>query len=61
MTSMETTMVADDDYNDFDGDGVIGNEVDDDGNGATGNDNDDNDYGNGNDDGDGDGAMSSDA
>ena len=33
---MATTMAADDDDNDVDGDGTTGNEVDDDGNGVTG-------------------------
>jgi hypothetical protein len=56
-TPMATTMLADDNYNYFDGDGATGIEVDDDGDGATGDDNDDEDYGDGNDDGDGDGAK----
>ena len=56
-TSMATMMVVDDDYNDFDGDGATGNEVDDDGDGVTGDDNDNDDYGDGNDDGNGDGAK----
>jgi hypothetical protein len=52
MTLMATTMVVDDDdYNDVDGDGATGNEVDDDGDGTTGDDDDD--------DGNGDGAMGS--
>ncbi len=59
--SMATTMVADDDYNDVDGHGAMGNEVNNDGNGATGDDNDDDDDGNDDDDGDGDGAMGSSA
>ena len=32
---MATTMAADDNKNDIDGDGATGNEVDDDGDGAT--------------------------
>jgi hypothetical protein len=40
-------MAADDDDNDFDGDGATGNEVDDDDDGATGDYNDDDDDGNG--------------
>ena len=56
---MTTTMATGDDNNDVDGDGVTGNEVDDDVDGAMGDDNADDDDGNDNDGGDGDGTMGS--
>ncbi len=52
-------MAMGDDDNDVDGNGAMGNEVDDDGDGKTGNDNDDEDDGNNADDGDGNSAMGS--
>jgi hypothetical protein len=54
-----TTMAMGDDDNNVDGNGAMGNEVDNDGDGATGNDNNNEEDGNNDNDGDGDSVMGS--